>query len=66
MSKITVTGPGFKRGEGIEDQIVGGGKTKRLLGRIWMWAVIAVGLALVGTRIGGRSRLWDVWWGLSG
>ncbi len=66
VSKLTVNGPGFKRGEGIESQIVGGGKTKKLLGRIGMWVVIAVGLALVDTRIGGRSRLWDVWGGLSG
>ena len=64
ISKIAINKPGFKRGEGIEDQVIGGGKMRRLVGRMGRWVILAVGLALVDARMGGRPRLLEVLGGL--
>lgn len=60
ISMVNINKPGFKRGEGMEDQVVGGGKTRRLVVMMGKWAIIAVGLALVDAKMGGRPRLLEV------
>lgn len=60
VSRVTIDHPGFKRGEGMEDQVIGDGKTVRVVVRMGKWAIIAVGLALVDARMGGRPRFLEV------
>ena len=64
ISKIAINKPGFKRGEGMEDQIIGSGKMRRLVGMMGRWVILVVGLALVDARMGGRPRLLEVLGGL--
>ena len=60
VSKLTIIKPGFKRGEGMEDQVVGGGKMGRWVGTMGKWAITAVGLALMDARMGGNPWLLEV------
>ncbi|CAD6582030.1 MAG: hypothetical protein ASARMPREDX12_000737 [Alectoria sarmentosa] len=60
VSKITINKPGFKRGEGMEDQVIGDGKTGRLVVMMGKWAIIAVGMALLDATMGGRPRLLEI------
>ena len=60
VSKVTINKPGFKRGEGMEDQVVGGGKMGRWVGTMGKWAITAVGLALIDARMGGNPWLLEV------
>ena len=60
VSKVTINKPGFKRGEGLEDQVIGDGKTGRLVVMMGKWAIIAVGMALVDATMGGRPRLLEI------
>ena len=60
ISKITVNKLGFKRGEGLEDQVVGDRKLGRWVMRVGKWAIVAVGMALVDERMGGRPWVLEV------
>lgn len=61
ISKVNVTKPGFKRGETMEDQNVGGsGKTKAYVAAFTKWSLIAVAFALVDAKMGGRPKLLEV------
>ena len=66
ISKVTVNNPGFKRGEGMEHQVIDGGGMRmgRFVGTMGRWALFAVGLAVVDARMGGRPRLLEVLGGL--
>ena len=57
VSKVLVNKPGFKRGEGMDDQKVGGVRMGRLMGKMGKWAVIAVALAWMDARMGGNPWL---------
>lgn len=60
ISKVNVNKPGFKRGEGMDDQNVGGVKMGRSMGKMAKWAIIAVALALMDARMGGKPWLLEV------
>ena len=64
ISKVAVnTKPGFKRGETMEDQKIGSGASGILtsvLGRGAQLGLLALVLALVDARMGGRPRLLEV------
>ena len=60
ISKVSGSSPGFRRGEGMEDQVVGGGRGRRVLGRAAKWVLIGVGMALVDRRMGGRPWILDM------
>ncbi|KAK4696481.1 hypothetical protein P7C71_g1447, partial [Lecanoromycetidae sp. Uapishka_2] len=63
IDKVTVKTAPFKRGEGIEDQIVGStaaSRAKGVLGTVGKWGAVAVLLALVDAKMGGQPRLLEV------
>ena len=69
ISKVTVSNPPFKKGERLEDQTVGpsvADRVKTLGGVGAKWAFLAVTLAMVDARMGGRPKLLEVLGTLSG
>ncbi len=63
INKIIVKDAAFKRGESMEDQQVGPtamGKATKVLRTVGKWGVVAVVLALVDARMGGRPRLLEI------
>lgn len=63
LSKVAVKDPSFKRGETIEDQKAGTSTAKqvsKLLGTFAKWAAVAVVLAMVDARMGGKPRVLEV------
>ena len=57
VSKLNPNKSGFKRGESMDDQKVGGVRMGRLVGKVGKWAVIAVALAWMDARMGGKPWL---------
>lgn len=63
ISKVTVKSASFSRGETMEDQVVGpttAARMKNVLGTVGKWGAVAVALALVDAKMGGRPRLLEV------
>ncbi|KAK3168341.1 hypothetical protein OEA41_004788 [Lepraria neglecta] len=63
ISKVTVGNPPFKKGEGMADQSVGRSTqdvVKGLMGMTVKWTLLALVLAMVDARMGGRPKLLEV------
>ena len=52
--------PGFKRGEGMEDQKVGGGMMGRVARMGLKWGALVMVLALLDARMGGNPKVVEV------
>jgi len=56
--------PGFKRGEGMEDQKLGGGIVRKWVGRGLKWGMLVLVLGLLDARMGGNPKVVEVLGGM--